>query len=174
MHPLFQETWSPYAVGVGIGMLVWLSLMLSDKAIGCSTAFARTSGMSERLLRGKRVHEKLYYQEFTPHIDWEWMLVLGVIVGGFLSALLSGSLAVETVPRLWQAAFGSSIVLRMAVALTGGICIGFGARLAGGCTSGHGISGALQLAAGSWIALCCFFIGGILTALVVIEWLGGA
>jgi len=174
MHPLFQETWSPYVVGVGIGMLVWLSLMLSDKAIGCSTAFARTSGMSERLLRGKRVHEKPYYREFTPHIDWEWMLVLGVIVGGFASALLSGSLAVETVPRLWQAAFGSSVILRMAVALTGGICIGFGARLAGGCTSGHGISGALQLAAGSWIALCCFFIGGILTALVVIEWLGGA
>lgn len=37
----------------------------------------------------------------------------------------------------------------------------FGARFAGGCTSGHGISGALQLNVGSWIAVVCFFIGGI-------------
>lgn len=40
----------------------------------------------------------------------------------------------------------------------------FGARLAGGCTSGHGISGTLQLSVGSWIALACFFIGGAVVA----------
>ena len=43
----------------------------------------------------------------------------------------------------------------------------FGARLAGGCTSGHGISGALQLSVGSWIALACFFAGGSLIAQVM-------
>ncbi len=174
MNPLFQETWSPYLVGVGIGILVWLSLVLSDRAIGCSTAFARTSGMSERLVRGKKVDEKRYYREFTPHIDWEWMLVLGVIVGAFASAMLSGSFILEAVPDLWRGAFGGSVLLRMMAALAGGCCIGFGARMAGGCTSGHGISGTLQLAAGSWVALCCFFVGGILTAFVVIAWLGGA
>ncbi len=43
----------------------------------------------------------------------------------------------------------------------------FGARLAGGCTSGHGISGALQLSLGSWIALVGFFVGGVPTAMLL-------
>ncbi len=43
----------------------------------------------------------------------------------------------------------------------------FGARTAGGCTSGHGISGALQLSVGSWVALICFFVGGIGTAMLL-------
>jgi uncharacterized membrane protein YedE/YeeE len=50
------------------------------------------------------------------------------------------------------------------VAFLGGAVMAFGARLAGGCTSGHGISGTMQLSVGSWIALMCFFIGGTVTA----------
>jgi hypothetical protein len=50
----------------------------------------------------------------------------------------------------------------------GGTLVALGARIAGGCTSGHGISGALQLSVGSWIALLCFFIGGIGVALAVV------
>ncbi len=52
MEWLTMERWSPYAVGVGIGILSWIAFVLSDKPIGCSTAFARTSGMIEKLLRG--------------------------------------------------------------------------------------------------------------------------
>ena len=52
----------------------------------------------------------------------------------------------------------------LAFAFIGGTVMAFGARLAGGCTSGHGISGALQLSVGSWIALMCFFAGGVVTA----------
>ena len=43
------------------------------------------------------------------------------------------------------------------------------ARWAGGCTSGHGISGTLQLAVSSWIAAGCFFIGGIATAMLIFK-----
>jgi len=49
----------------------------------------------------------------------------------------------------------------------GGVILGMGARWAGGCTSGHGISGTLQLAVSSWLAVICFFIGGIVTAMVI-------
>jgi hypothetical protein len=45
--------------------------------------------------------------------------------------------------------------------------LGIGARWAGGCTSGHGISGTLQLAVSSWLATLSFFIGGILTAMIL-------
>ena len=45
MEWLRMQHWSPYAVGIGIGVLSWLTFVLSDKPIGCSTAFARFSGM---------------------------------------------------------------------------------------------------------------------------------
>jgi hypothetical protein len=47
--------------------------------------------------------------------------------------------------------------------------MGIGARWAGGCTSGHGISGTLQLNVGSWLAAMCFFIGGIATAMIIFK-----
>jgi uncharacterized membrane protein YedE/YeeE len=169
MDWLTMERWSPYAVGIGIGLLSWIAFVLSDKPLGCSTAFTRTSGMIERLLRGKKVHDKPYYQKFTPEIDWEWMLVVGVIVGAFLSAKLSGTFGIEWVPAHWQAVAGDSGVTRWAVALLGGVVMGVGARWAGGCTSGHGISGTLQLAVSSWLAALSFFAGGIATAMLIYK-----
>ncbi|MFO7991454.1 MAG: YeeE/YedE thiosulfate transporter family protein [Thermoplasmata archaeon] len=167
MNPLTSELWSPYVVGFGIGVLVWLSFLLSNKAIGCSTAYARTFGMMEVLVRGKKVKEKLYYKKFVPKIDWEWMLVIGVIVGAFISSFLSGSFKVEMVPAIWEKSLGSSVLLRFVGAFIGGLLLGFGARMAGGCTSGHGISGTIQLALSSWLAFIFFFIGGILTAFLL-------
>ena len=167
MEWLKMAQWSPYAVGIGIGILSWLSFLLSDKPIGCSTAFSRTSGMVERLFRGSRVAEKPYYKKFTPAVDWEWMLVVGILVGAFISAQLSGEFRATWIPQMWASSFGSSIGLRWIVALIGGVLIGLGARWAGGCTSGHGISGTLQLAASSWLAVMGFFIGGIVTAMVI-------
>jgi uncharacterized membrane protein YedE/YeeE len=70
------------------------------------------------------------------------------------------------------AAFSAAALPRVIVALLGGICLGFGARWAGGCTSGHGISGTLQLTVGSWISAVCFFIGGIITALFLYRVIG--
>ncbi len=167
MNPFSSELWSPYLVGAGIGILVWLGFLLSNKAIGCSTAYARTSGMAEKFVRGDKVGEKPYYKKFIPEIDWEWMLVLGIVVGALLSSLLSGSFRIEMVPRIWENTFGSSQILRFTGALIGGILLGFGARMAGGCTSGHGISGTSQLSVGSWLAFLFFFIGGIVTAVLI-------
>lgn len=170
---LFQEQWSPYIAGVGIGILCWCAFLLSDKALGCSTAYARTSGMIERLFRGSKVAEKPYYQTYTPTVDWEWMLVLGIIIGAFLSSVLSGLFTVQWVPSIWAATFGTNFSLRWIVALTGGILLGFGSRWAGGCTSGHGISGTLQLAVSGWVAFVCFFAGGVATAFVMFTLIGG-
>ena len=172
MEWLTMGRWSPYAVGIGIGVLSWLTFVLSDKPIGCSTAFARTSGMIERLFRGNKVLEKPYYTEFAPHVDWEWMLVVGAILGAFTSAKLSGQFKLDWVPSLWAGTFGPQPVTRVAVALLGGVLLGLGARWAGGCTSGHGISGTLQLAVSSWIAAACFFIGGVAAAFVIFRVLG--
>src|SRR5512136_1907960 len=91
MEWLTMDQWSPYAVGIGIGLLSCVAFVLSDKPIGCSTAFSRTSGMIERFFRPARVAEKAYYKKFAPVIDWEWMLVIGVLIGAFISSNLSGT-----------------------------------------------------------------------------------
>ena len=167
MEWLNMGRWSPHAVGIGIGILSWLTFLLSDKPIGCSTAFARTSGMIERLLRGDRVLEKAYYKEYVPRVTWDWMLVLGIVIGSFLSSTLSGQFQPQWVPARWAEAFGSAPATRLLIAFVGGILMGVGSRWAGGCTSGHGISGTLQLTISSWLAAIHFFIGGIAAAMLL-------
>lgn len=171
MDWLLMDRWSPYLVGIGIGILSGMTFLLSDKPIGCSTAFSRTSGMIERLFRGNSVLEKTYYKKFTPSIDWEWMLVFGIFLGAFLSSILSGAFKLTWVPIKWSESFGDTLLLRWGVALLGGVLIGFGARWAGGCTSGHGISGTLQLAVSSWLAAISFFIAGITTAMALYHFI---
>ncbi|MBN1932474.1 MAG: YeeE/YedE family protein [Desulfobacterales bacterium] len=172
MEFLTQVRWSPYAVGIGIGILSWFSFLISRKPIACSTTFAKTSGMIEKLFRGKKVDLKPYYQKVKLVVDWQWMLVVGIVIGSLISALLSGDFHWQWVPSIWANAFGGDPLLRVIVALFGGICLGFGARWADGCTSGHGISGTLQLAVSSWISAGCFFIGGILTAHIIFKLIG--
>ena len=156
--------WSPYLVGTGIGVLSWAVFLLSDRPLGCSTAYTNTAGMVESALsRGKTLGMQ-YYQKFKPTVDWQWMLIVGVMIGAFLSAYLSGTLAIRAVPAVFAAAFGADPLLRFVIALLGGILVGLGARWAGGCTAGHAISGTLQLSLASWIAAICFFAGGILVA----------
>jgi len=165
--------WSPYLVGAGIGVLSWLSFLLSNRPIGCSTAYVRVSGFGEKLIDRKRTESNQYYRTFLPELGWEVFLLIGVIIGAFVSSALSGGLELEVVPELWKTAFGAAPVFRSLIALFGGFLLGFGARFAGGCTSGHGISGTLQLAVSSWLAIICFFLGGSLTAFVLYSVIGG-
>ncbi len=168
MEILFRETWNPYLVGAGIGILSWLSFLISRKALGTSTTFARTSGMIWEKYDKKQVSELKYYQKYLPQIDWQWMLVLGIIIGSLISSLLSGTFSLTLRPPTeFVSVLNQTVTGRVISALLGGILIGFGARWAGGCTSGHGISGTLQLSISSWLAAICFFIGGILTALLI-------
>ena len=173
MEFLALKVWSPYLVGAGIGILSWFTFLLSNKPIGCSTAFSRTSGMIEQALTGKSVDSQPYYQKFPAKIDWEWTFVLGIVIGSLVSALISGEFRLRFIPSLWMARFGLDFLPRFITALAGGIVLGIGARWAGGCTSGHGISGTLQLAVSSWIAAILFFISGILTAQFIYYGLGG-
>ncbi|WP_462322429.1 YeeE/YedE thiosulfate transporter family protein [Halochromatium sp.] len=164
MHWLQMQSWSPYFVGAAMGVLSWFTFLLSDKFLSCSTTYSRLSGMLERHLRDARVEEKLYYRKTPLIVDWQFMFVIGILIGAFLSAFLSQSLHLEMVPELWRQHFGDTPVLRFLVAFAGGVLMGIGARWADGCTSGHAISGALQLAISSWIAVVCLFATGVLVA----------
>ena len=158
--------WSPYVVGALIGVLVWLTFLLSDKPVGASTAYARVAGLIGMLFAPRHTESLKYFQDTKPKIDWEVMFVVGAIGGAFFAAWHGSELTGEWLPPMWEARFGaSSLPLRLAITFAGGAFMAFGARMAGGCTSGHGISGALQLSVGSWVALACFFIGGMAVAI---------
>lgn len=162
--------WSPYLVGALIGLLSMATFYFSNKPIGASTAYARVAGMLGKTVAPRHTESLKYYQDFKPKVDWEVMLVVGVVVGAFLAAWHGGELTGEWLPAMWTARFGpESFGLRMAAAFAGGGLMAFGARMAGGCTSGHGISGTFQLSVGSWIAVVCFFAGGIATALLMFR-----
>ncbi len=167
---LTETAWSPYVAGIGIGVLSWLSFLISGKPIATSTSFAQTSGMIEGVISGRKAGERPYFKKIKTRIGWQWMLVLGVIAGAFISALISGDLQTNAwVPPLWASAFGDKALTRVLAALAGGVILGFGARFAGGCTSGHGISGTLQLAVSSWISAIFFFVGGIIAAHLIFH-----
>jgi uncharacterized membrane protein YedE/YeeE len=158
--------WSPYIVGALLGVLSWLTFYFSDKPIGASTFYATVAGMLGNLFARKHTEKLAYYKTNPPVVDWEFAFVLAAVPGAFLAAFTGGELTREWLPPMWEARFGEgSVGLRAAVAILGGVLMAFGARLAGGCTSGHGISGTLQLSVGSWIAVLCFFVGGIAVAM---------
>jgi len=168
MEWLVLERWSPYAVGIGIGIVSWLTFLLLNKPLSCSTTFARSSGMIESLFRGsERVKTREYFQKFPPVIDWQWLLVIGIIIGACISSVLSGTFSFDVLSSQWVTRFGETPVYRILAAVAGGLIMGLGARWAGGCTSGHGISGVLQMTVSGWIAAICFFAGGIVTAFLI-------
>ncbi len=164
---LTRKRWSPYTTGIAIGALSWLAFLLIGKGLGASSSYAKTSGMVEKAVKGEKVYEIEYYQEKTPKINTGWMLVFGIIIGAFLSARLSGDFQLTAIPPLWNEMFGDNVLIRIIVAFIGGMVLIIGARWARGCTSGHGITGTLQLAVSSWMALFAFFIGGVITAYIL-------
>jgi uncharacterized membrane protein YedE/YeeE len=156
--------WSPYLVGTLIGLLSMATFYFSNKPLSVSTAYARLAGLVGNLFSRAHTENLKFYQDTKPKIEWGVMLVLGMLLGAFIAAVSGGEITAAWVPALWEQRFGADVALRLGVAFVGGIILAYGARLAGGCTSGHGISGALQLSVSSWVALTCFFIGAVATA----------
>jgi uncharacterized membrane protein YedE/YeeE len=105
----------------------------------------------------------------VPRWDYGTLFLVGTFAGALISALLGRSFKIETVPQVWQERFGPSKGKRFVAAFIGGILTLYGARLAGGCTSGHGISGSLQLALSSWTFLITMFVAGTATALLIFR-----
>ena len=97
------------------------------------------------------------------------VVVSGIALGAFVSMKLSGAARAPISP-IWTRALGSpSKGLRYAVAFAAGFLMLSGARIADGCTSGHGLSGMAQLSVGSTVAVAAMFAGGIATALLLLR-----
>ena len=153
-YKLQEKKWSAYLVGIGIGFLVYITVLFTNKIIGMSSAFA--------FLASKCLCCTTCYS------CWSTLLLIGTFLGAFVAARLSKTKH-SVVPHVWQKSFGPSKIKRAIFAIIGGIILILGARIAGGCSSGHVISGASQLATSGWIFAIGLFASGIITSHLVYK-----
>ena len=163
-----RTRWTPYLIGAGIGLLSVAAFGLVNTPIGVTTSLAQVSGgLASPIIGADAVASNAYWARNALRLDYGVLFLVGMLPGAFLSAMLAGNFRLETVPEVWRERFGASVAKRFAWAFIGGIIAMYGARLANGCTSGHGISGGLQLALSSWTFLAAMFPAGIATAWLV-------
>jgi hypothetical protein len=108
------------------------SVWLSGKFFGASTSFVRTAAMLESLVAPERVASLPYFVKTAPKFDWQWLFVVGILVGSYVSAKVFEDFRWQAVPPMWEKRFGPNQVSRGLVAFVGGVVAMFGARLADG------------------------------------------
>lgn len=160
--------WSPYLVGAMIGVLTALSLYLPKEPIGASSFYATVAGYLGLALSPARTRALAYFQENPPKVGWEFVFVLSIVAGSAAADASAGPLGLRGLPEMWTSRYGQDSLGRFAaVTFCGGALMAFGARLAGGCTSGHGITGTAQLSLSSWVSAVSFFLSGIVAVRLI-------
>lgn len=98
----------------------------------------------------------------APATVWSHLIFFAAVAaGGFLSAWSAGDFPASSPGTTFTQIFGTSPIVTALVLGGGGILVGFGTRMAGGCTSGHGLCGTSRLQPGSILATACFFGAGV-------------
>ena len=149
----------PYVAGAGLGLVLLASFVVAGRGLGASGAFATSAANLVAAVAPARATANAYFARYLDGDLWLVLELAGVLLGGFVSALLAGRLRaeVERGPRLSRNA-------RIALAFGGGGLMGAGAVLARGCTSGLALTGGALLAAGSWLFMLAAFAAAYLFA----------
>lgn len=152
--------------GLALGAIVLLLLGLTAKRLGISSSFEDLCGLALRTPYLRR-------DEVTKGRAWRLPFVGGLVLGGALAALASGGWSPIWDLGSLDASMGFGPGGKLAWMFAGGLLVGFGARLAGGCTSGHGVFGVSNLERSGLVATASFLVGGIATAHLVRAAVGG-
>lgn len=158
---------NPYVAGIGLGITLLLAFVLVGRGLGASGAMMRFTAWITSLFSQGHVNDSAYFAKYAgeginPFRNWLVFEVIGVAVGGLLSGMLAGRLKfiTEKGPQI-------SDKIRWIFAIFGGALMGFGARMAYGCTSGQALTGGATLALGSWAFMFAVFGGGYIMAYFV-------
>jgi uncharacterized membrane protein YedE/YeeE len=161
--------WPPLVAGVLLGLALLATFLVTGHGLGASGFFTRLTAALGEAVAPAVTADNAYlgpYLRGNPLAGWITWEVIGVVFGGLAGSLISGRFraAVERGPNATRAR-------RLAAALAGGVLVGFGARLARGCTSGLGLSGGATLAVAAFVFLIAFFAAGFgVMRLVRREW----
>ncbi len=145
-----MQPWPWWISGVLIGLTVPLLYILAGKAFGISTSLQQVGAMCAPHSR----FEYLNKHDRQGHL-WTLIFAIGILIGGFVANRFLSDKPVQLLPAAFSSTSGAIKLL------VGGFLIGFGTRYAGGCTSGHSITGISNLNWPSLVATICFFAGGL-------------
>lgn len=155
LHQL--EPWPWWLGGLGVGVVSLLLLWLGNQRLGISTGFENLCGLVLRTPYFAR-------SEVASSQRWRLPFLAGLVLGGFLSALAAGGWAPFWDLGMLDARLALGPGAKLAWMFAGGLLIGFGTRMAGGCTSGHGIFGIANLERASFESTLSFVLAGMLTS----------
>jgi len=155
---------NPYVIGVLLGFILLFSFYTMGRGVGSSKTFSRIAAAGVDLAAPQHAEEGHYFSKYlskkrSPLMAWLVFLTLGAGLGGLFSAFISHRIKGEVVRGPLM-----GVSSRLWLALLGGILSGFAARLARGCTSGQALTGASELAFGSWVFMFSIFAGAYATA----------
>jgi uncharacterized membrane protein YedE/YeeE len=158
LHDLDPLHWA--LAGIGIAGVTLALLLLGSRRLGISTGFEDICSL---------VLPAPYFRRATALSGRRWRLPLlvGLVLGGVLSAVLGGGWQPTWALGVFDRAIGFGPAGKMAWMFVGGLFIGFGTRLAGGCTSGHGIFGLANFEFPSLLSTVSFMSAGIVTTQIV-------
>ena len=143
--------------GVGIAVLNTFVFQFADRPIGASTFFPYVADNIVGAVNNE------YFKQITKSGSWEVMFLAGGLLSGMVVSLLRKEFKIRMIHDNWEKYKGNNFGKRTFWAFLGGFILIFGARMAGGCTSGHVISGGMQLAVSSLLFAFFVFAGLLLT-----------
>jgi len=151
-----KKYWSPYVAGAGLGLTLLITFVVMGRGLGASGALMRFDVWFLSLLAPEHTALNPYFAKYieSPLKNWLVFELIGVLIGGFLSGAFAGRLKVKIGkgPNI-------SNKTRLIMAFGGGALMGFGARMARGCTSGLALTGGASLALAGWIFIFSVFAG---------------
>ena len=158
--------WSGPVGGGLIGLYLIGQYWLTGTPLGCSTGYGNIWA---------RLSRRPYFRtgDYATWNNWRLWFAVGLPLGGMIAAWTSGLAPHLTMSMgtLYDTVLPAAPAARAAYLLAAGALIGFGARMAGGCQSGHSINGMSLLNPPSLAASVGFFIGGIAAVQALFRWL---
>ena len=165
MHDVI--VWSGWVGGIAVGLYMLVQFIVSGKALGVSTGYGNVCGLASR---------RPFFRtgKFADRLNWRLWFVLGIPLGGCVALLTSGGSFRPhfDMGEMYMAVMPGSVWLRGLLLVVGGVMIGYGSRLAGGCTSGLSITGLSLLNPPSLVASIGFFVGGIVAVQALFAFFG--
>lgn len=150
---------NPYVGGALLGVVLFLAFLITGNGLGASAALSRVQTAVVDLVAPGHVDRVAYLAELAggsqnPLLDPSVAMLAGTLLGGLIAGLIHGRVRLETRkgPRI-------SVRTRWLLALLGGAIMGYGARMARGCTSGQALSGGAVLSVGSFAFMLAVFAG---------------
>jgi hypothetical protein len=158
--------WPPLAAGIALGLVLLLTFVLTGHGLGATGASTRVAAWMGLVVAPAATQANGYLGPMVeggnPVASWITWQVIGVALGALVAAFLGGRFRVQL-----DGARSVGTLRRVATALAGGLLAGFGARVAAGCTSGLGLSGAATLGIAAFVFLGLFFAVGLVVSRIV-------